>query len=56
MTIIKNETQRLNLNAAQIWVAFPVLVLVPRTYSGGLAVIFALSVVYKINMHTIDKR
>ena len=29
-TIIKNETQRLNLNAAQIPVALPVLALFPR--------------------------
>ena len=33
MTIIKNETQRLNLNAAQIWVAFPVLVVFSRACS-----------------------
>ena len=33
MTIINNETQRLNLNAAQICVAFPVLVLFPRACS-----------------------
>ena len=42
MAIIKNETQRLNLNAAQIWVAFPVLVLFLRICSRGLDVIFAL--------------
>ena len=33
MTIIKNETQRLILNAAQICVEFRVLVLFPRACS-----------------------
>ena len=42
MLIIKNETQRLNLNDAHIWVAVPVIVL--------------LAYPQCINMHNINKR